>query len=170
MNYHVFMPLMVCGKYLLPPWNHGVVAKERKSTLRTAACKSDSLISLAMFNGPCRSIQDARLAFEIRKGTPVAAVFATRDVIARWAKMVLPNTSPIVEKVAELQKESANLGFHFEYETKRRRNSAILGLRAMADFRSRLRSLIPASSSSQAKSDPDSKNGLAISAANPTIS
>ncbi|KAJ5389788.1 uncharacterized protein N7496_000856 [Penicillium cataractarum] len=60
------------------------------------------------------TIQDARVAFEIKKGTPIATVFATRDVITRWAKVVLPGSPQISEKIAELQRESPRIGYHFE--------------------------------------------------------
>ncbi|KAJ5263950.1 hypothetical protein N7478_011555 [Penicillium angulare] len=65
------------------------------------------------------TIQDARVAFEIRKGTPIATVFAMRDVITKWAKVVLPNTPQILHKVAELQNESESIGFHFEYDARK---------------------------------------------------
>lgn len=61
-----------------------------------------------------RSIQDARIAFEIKKGTPIATVFATRDVITRWGKVVLPSTPQIAEKIAELERENPKIGYHFE--------------------------------------------------------
>jgi hypothetical protein len=56
------------------------------------------------------------VAFEIKKGTPIATVFGTHDVITKWAKVILPNTPQIAEKVAQLQRESARIGFHFEYD------------------------------------------------------
>jgi uridine phosphorylase len=60
------------------------------------------------------------VAFEIKKGNPIATVFATRDVIRRWTKVVLPSTPQIAEKIAELQRESPKIGYHFEYDLQRR--------------------------------------------------
>ncbi|KAJ6038462.1 uncharacterized protein N7446_005266 [Penicillium canescens] len=86
------------------------------AALESVGCGEGSEI---LFEHGGLTIQDARLAFEIRKGTPIATVFATPDVIMKWAKVVLPNTPQIAEKAAELQEESAKIGFHFEYDTKR---------------------------------------------------
>ncbi|CRG91083.1 hypothetical protein PISL3812_08131 [Talaromyces islandicus] len=70
------------------------------------------------------TIQDARIAFEIKKGTPIATVFATRDVVKKWAKMTFPNTPQMVEKATQLQSQSTKIGVHFQYEIKETNSAA----------------------------------------------
>lgn len=64
-----------------------------------------------------RSIHDGRLAFEISQGSPIAAIFATSDVLVKWSKMVLPNTAEVVEAVAEVSRQAQRVGLHVRFDT-----------------------------------------------------
>ncbi|PCG88479.1 Hypothetical protein PENO1_110050 [Penicillium occitanis (nom. inval.)] len=91
------------------------------AALESAGCGEGSKI---VFGHGGFTIQDARIAFEIKKGTPIATVFATRDVVKKWAKMTFPKMPQMVEKVTELQRESTKIGIHFQYEMKETNSDA----------------------------------------------
>ncbi|KAK2005931.1 hypothetical protein LZ32DRAFT_652068 [Colletotrichum eremochloae] len=63
------------------------------------------------------SIHDGRLSFEIKEGAPIAAIFATPEVLVKWSKMVLPNTPEMVDKVAELSRENQRVVLHMRFDT-----------------------------------------------------
>lgn len=63
-----------------------------------------------------RVIFDARVAFEIQKGYAITFMFATEEVVAKWAKIALPNTIEIKRKVDELESLSTHIGFNFEFK------------------------------------------------------
>lgn len=43
-------------------------------------------------------------------------MFATEDVVTKWAKIALPRTIEIERKVDELRSVSAHIGFNFEFK------------------------------------------------------
>lgn len=77
-----------------------------------AACKSHTRFQ-SCSNITSRVIVDARLAFEIKQGSPITSVFATEDELKGWAKIVLPKSEDLVRKVAEM--ESKRIGVNFAF-------------------------------------------------------
>ncbi|KAJ5111751.1 hypothetical protein NUU61_001381 [Penicillium alfredii] len=61
-------------------------------------------------------ILDARLGFQIEKGYAITFLFATDEVIANWAKMTLPYSVGLEQKVKNLEILSANIGLNFKFE------------------------------------------------------
>ncbi|AEO57119.1 hypothetical protein MYCTH_2056329 [Thermothelomyces thermophilus ATCC 42464] len=61
-------------------------------------------------------ILDARLGFEIKEGYAITFLYATDEVIANWAKIVLPYSKALVEKVSDMEKESTRIGLNFAFE------------------------------------------------------
>jgi len=61
-------------------------------------------------------ILDARVGFEIKQGYAITFLFATDDVITKWAKIVLPSSEGLRQKVAEMEKESTRIGLNFAFE------------------------------------------------------
>ncbi|XP_044717997.1 uncharacterized protein HRG_07357 [Hirsutella rhossiliensis] len=59
-------------------------------------------------------ILDARLSFEIKQGSATMFAFTTRDELATWAKMILPKSPGLAQKVAEM--ESTTIGVNFAFE------------------------------------------------------
>lgn len=43
-------------------------------------------------------------------------MFATEDVVARWAKIVLPRSTTLAEKVANMEKKSTMIGLNFRFQ------------------------------------------------------
>ena len=63
-----------------------------------------------------RVILDARLCFEIKKGYAITFMFGTEDVVIRWPKIDLPNSTILLEKVASLEKESQKISLNFAFQ------------------------------------------------------
>ncbi|KAF4637410.1 hypothetical protein G7Y89_g675 [Cudoniella acicularis] len=59
------------------------------------------------------AILDARLAFEIKQGSPITSVFATEDELKRWAKIILPKSEDLVRKVAEMESKMIGVNVAF---------------------------------------------------------
>ncbi|KAH6705875.1 hypothetical protein EV126DRAFT_178783 [Verticillium dahliae] len=59
-------------------------------------------------------IADARLGFEIKEGYAITFLFATEEVVAKWAKIVLPNSEDLKRKVADMRRPNIDLNFDFE--------------------------------------------------------
>ncbi|KAK4118164.1 hypothetical protein N657DRAFT_667302 [Parathielavia appendiculata] len=62
------------------------------------------------------AILDARLGFEIKQGYAITFLFAVDEVIANWAKIVLPYSEALVGKVSEMGRESKKIGLNFTFE------------------------------------------------------
>ena len=43
-------------------------------------------------------------------------MFATEDVIANWAKIVLPQSTALKDKVAEIEKLNTKIGLNFTFQ------------------------------------------------------
>ncbi len=61
-------------------------------------------------------ILDARLGFEIKQGYAITFLFAVDEVIANWAKIVLPYSEALVGKVSDMERESGKIGLNFTFE------------------------------------------------------
>lgn len=61
-------------------------------------------------------ILDARLGFQIEQGYAITFLFATDEVIANWAKMSLPYSKGLEQKVRDLEMLSAKIGLNFTFE------------------------------------------------------
>ncbi|KAJ6001019.1 hypothetical protein N7481_001428 [Penicillium waksmanii] len=61
-------------------------------------------------------ILDARLGFQIEQGYAITFLFATDEVIANWAKMSLPYSKGLEQKVRDLELLSAKIGLNFTFE------------------------------------------------------
>ncbi|KAH7151931.1 hypothetical protein B0J13DRAFT_582863 [Dactylonectria estremocensis] len=61
-------------------------------------------------------ILDARLCFEIKQGYAITFMFATEDVVAKWAKIVLPHSTTLADKVAQMEKKSTKIGLNFTFQ------------------------------------------------------
>ncbi|KAI3339667.1 hypothetical protein F4824DRAFT_507921 [Ustulina deusta] len=72
-------------------WEVPAIALER------VGCNRSAPIS---FNLGGLTIQNARVALEIRKGQPISCVFATHKTMARWSKIILPSNPEILAKIA----------------------------------------------------------------------
>jgi len=59
------------------------------------------------------AIVDARLAFEIKQGSPITSVFAAEDELKRWAKIILPKSDDIMRKVTEMESERLGVNVSF---------------------------------------------------------
>jgi alpha-glucuronidase len=69
-------------------------------------------------------VLDARLGFEIKEGYAITFLFAVDEVIANWAKIVLPYSERLVEKVSNMKKESRKIGLNFTFEPSPRSRGA----------------------------------------------
>ncbi|KAI3094758.1 hypothetical protein CBS147333_9932 [Penicillium roqueforti] len=78
--------------------------------LRNATCRGKEV---EFANGGL-VILDARLAFEIKQGSATTFAFTTKNELATWAKMILPNSPGLARKVAEM--ESTGIGVNFAFE------------------------------------------------------
>ncbi|KXX77146.1 hypothetical protein MMYC01_207568 [Madurella mycetomatis] len=101
------------------------------AALEQAGCSEGSIIS---FEHGGLSIQDARIAFEPRKGGPIASVFATEDVLRGWTRMKLANTAEIVQQVAEMR--SSKIGLYIEHEATNGQPAATESVASPPDFQS----------------------------------
>lgn len=61
-----------------------------------------------------RVITDTRLAFRILKGLAIMFVFATREELSGWAKMVLPKDRGLEKMVAEM--DASRIGVNFAFQ------------------------------------------------------
>lgn len=61
-----------------------------------------------------RVIADTRLAFRIVKGLAIMFVFATREELLGWAKMVLPKNRGLEKMVAEMDTSKIGVNFAFQ--------------------------------------------------------
>ncbi|KAJ5543904.1 hypothetical protein N7494_005183 [Penicillium frequentans] len=78
--------------------------------LRIAACQGKDI----EFPNGGLVILDARLAFEIKQGSATTFAFTTKSELATWAKMTLPKSHGLAQKVAEM--ESTGIGVNFAFE------------------------------------------------------
>ncbi|KAK8093256.1 uncharacterized protein PG998_014657 [Apiospora kogelbergensis] len=69
--------------------------------LERAGCEPQSI----PFEDGGLVIMDARVAFEMRNGSPVTFSFATADQLKSWPKLVPPTSHNTPQRVTELQKE-----------------------------------------------------------------
>lgn len=60
-----------------------------------------------------RIIVDARLGFKVVQGFAITFGFARREELKEWAKMRLPKTPSLIDKVAGM--ESSTIGTNFEF-------------------------------------------------------
>lgn len=65
----------------------------------------ESVAGVVRTNVFYRVIMDARVAFEMRNGSPVTFSFATADQLKSWPKLVPPTSHNTPQRVTELQKE-----------------------------------------------------------------
>ncbi|KAK3328704.1 hypothetical protein B0T19DRAFT_357440 [Cercophora scortea] len=61
-------------------------------------------------------ILDARLGFEIKQGYAITFLFAANEVLANWAKIILPHSEALEEKVSDMEKESTKIGLNFTFK------------------------------------------------------
>ncbi|KAI0388406.1 hypothetical protein F5Y17DRAFT_452932 [Xylariaceae sp. FL0594] len=62
-------------------------------------------------------ILDARLGFEIKQGYAITFLFAVDEVVAKWAKIILPYSEGLAKKVADMEKESIKIGLNVAFQT-----------------------------------------------------
>lgn len=63
-------------------------------------------------------ILDARVCFEIKQGYTMTFMFATEDVLVKWRKIVLPNSTILRNQVAEIENISPKIGLNFAFQEK----------------------------------------------------
>jgi len=61
-------------------------------------------------------ILDARLGFQIERGYAITFLFATDEVVTKWAKIVLPYSAGLERRVAAIEALSTKIGFNFTFE------------------------------------------------------
>ncbi|EWZ78676.1 hypothetical protein FOWG_17095 [Fusarium oxysporum f. sp. lycopersici MN25] len=59
---------------------------------------------------------DARVCFEMKQGYTIAFMFATEDVLADWAKIYLPNSTILQDKVAQIEDINPKIGHNFVFQ------------------------------------------------------
>lgn len=63
-----------------------------------------------------RIMLDARLAFEIKSRYAITFMFATEDVVAKWAKIILPPSAALAAKVADMERKSKYVRLNFRFQ------------------------------------------------------
>ncbi|KKA16450.1 hypothetical protein T310_9958, partial [Rasamsonia emersonii CBS 393.64] len=71
---------------------------------------------------PISVILDARLSFTVVKGVAITLAFASKEELARWAKIKLPDSEP--RKKCEMSTERIGTNYEFEGGGDRERCSA----------------------------------------------
>lgn len=57
---------------------------------------------------------DARLSFTVVKGVAITLAFASKEELARWAKIKLPDSSELRKKCEEMSTERIGTNYEFE--------------------------------------------------------
>jgi hypothetical protein len=90
---------------------------ERKFSSRMADCKSSLSLPPTSSDIFSRAILDARIAFEMRHGSPITCGFAVEDELRTWPKLVPPESEDSAQMVAELETEKIGVYFAIQDES-----------------------------------------------------
>ena len=90
---------------------------ERKLSSTMADCKSSRSLPPTSSDIFSRAILDARLAFEMRHGSPITCGFAVKDELRKWPKLVPPQSEDSAQMVAELETEKIGVYFAIQDES-----------------------------------------------------
>lgn len=63
---------------------------------------------------PISVILDARLSFTVVKGVAITLAFTSKEELARWGKIKLPNSSELRKKCEEMSTERIGTNYEFE--------------------------------------------------------
>ncbi|PVH70792.1 hypothetical protein DL98DRAFT_123814 [Cadophora sp. DSE1049] len=98
------------GSHLIP-WK-SVRAANRMWEIAFAVLELAGICGTEIFfeNGGL-AILDARIAFEMRHGSPITCGFAVQDELRTWPKLVLPKSEDSALMVAELDTEKIGVNF-----------------------------------------------------------
>lgn len=91
---------------------------QKHSTFRTEAYEFSAHTFHCVSDDLARVILDARVCFEIKQGYTMTFMFATEDVLVKWPKIVLPDSTILRDQVAKIENINPKIGLNFAFQEK----------------------------------------------------
>lgn len=104
------------GSHLIP-WKSVRAANRMWEIPFAALARADIHGTEIPFENGGLAILDARIAFEMRRGSPITCGFAVEDELRTWPKLVPPESEDLAQMVAELETEKIGVYFAIQDES-----------------------------------------------------